>query len=155
MYIGVIWEIFYMLGSLFKYRERLNSFVRGLIIDKDIFFMIRGDILFGFEGLFIFKIWIWFNIFWLEIIRLFIWFGGLGLCNGGLGSWGFIGKDEILVKYLLNVLVLLIGWNRVWLDVLRGGSGLWLLFSLVKDLIIFYYLLGGIVLLICVVSFLL
>lgn len=45
-----------MLGSLPKHRERLNSFVRGLTIDKDIFFMIRGDIPSGPEGLFTFKI---------------------------------------------------------------------------------------------------
>lgn len=54
----------------------------------------------------------------------------------------------------MQLITLSSGLNRVWPRALREGFGLWLLCSLVKDLIILHHLSGVIVLSICAVKFL-
>lgn len=55
-------------------------------------------------------------------------------CKGGFGilciKFWDIDMVEIFVKKLLNVLVLFMGWNNVWLLIFNGGDGLCLLFNL-------------------------
>lgn len=125
----------------------MNSLVRGLYIEEEVVLRIFGEILFGFGGLVILSIFNWLIIFCLVIIILLnLKLGGLGLC---LGSFGILLRFEMFEKKELNLLVLLMGWISILLFwyIIEGGEG-FCFFSWVIDLVMCYYLLGGIDLLI-------
>ena len=62
--------------------------------------------------------------------------GGPGTCSG---NSGIEHNDDVSDKYLLNVLVLSIGWKKMLSPDLSGRNGLCLLFVLASDLTILHH----------------